>query len=73
MQRQLSASQRDQILLNEAKEDAQFKRDIAEAIRHSNETFSASIERMSESILQVAQGLSRSMQLLMQGMKTSYQ
>ncbi|XP_065640270.1 uncharacterized protein LOC136072834 [Hydra vulgaris] len=73
MQRQLSASQRDQILLNEAKEDAQFKRDIAEAIRHSNETFSASIERMSESILQVAQGLSRSMELLFQGMKTNQQ
>ena len=48
-------------------------RDNTEAIRHYNETFSASIERMSESILQVAQGLSRSMELLMQGMKTNQQ
>ena len=36
MERQLSAAQRDEILMNESKEDAQFKRDIAEAIRQFN-------------------------------------
>lgn len=32
MERQLSASQRDQMLVNKPKEDGQFKKDIAEAI-----------------------------------------
>ena len=49
-----------QILINKAQEDTRFKRDIEEAKRHSNETFSASMERMSESILQDGQGLTRS-------------
>ena len=39
VERRLSAAQGDQLLLNESKEDAQFKRDMAEAIRQSNETF----------------------------------
>ena len=37
MERQLSASQRDEILFNEAKEDALFKNDLSEAIRQPNE------------------------------------
>ena len=37
MERQLSASQRDEFLFNEAKEDALFKKDLAEAIRQPNE------------------------------------
>eukprot|EP00794_Sanderia_malayensis_P002149 gene2149-2445_t len=36
MERQLSAAQRDQLHLNEAKEDSQFKRDIAKGMRQSN-------------------------------------
>ena len=71
MERQLSASQRDQILMNEAKEDTQFKKDIAEAIRHSNETFAASMEKISQSILQVAQGLTRSVEVMGQAMMNS--
>ena len=71
MERQLSASQRDQILMNEAKEDTQFKKDIAEAIRHSNETFAASMEKISQSILQVAQGLTRSVEVMGQAMMSN--
>ena len=37
LQKKLWASDRDQILLNEFREDSQFKRDLAEAIRQSNE------------------------------------
>ena len=36
MERQLSASQRDELLFNEAKSDAQFKLDLANAILESN-------------------------------------
>lgn len=66
MERQLSAAQRDQILINESKEDKQFKKDIAEAIRLSNETFGQCMQQMSMSILQVAQGLTRSVEVMNQ-------
>lgn len=68
LERKLSAAQRDQLLLKEAKEDAQLKRDIAEAIRQSNESFSNSIQQMSNSMLQVAQGLSKSVEMMTKAM-----
>ena len=43
MERQLSASQRDQLILNESKEDAQFKKDLATAMQKSNEIFEKSM------------------------------
>ena len=63
MEPQLSAAQRDQLLLNESKEDAHFKRDMAEAIRQSNETFATAMQQMSMSIMQVAQGMSKPMEM----------
>eukprot|EP00112_Aurelia_sp_Birch-Aquarium-sp1_P013134 Seg2779.1 transcript_id=Seg2779.1/GoldUCD/mRNA.D3Y31 product="hypothetical protein" protein_id=Seg2779.1/GoldUCD/D3Y31 len=66
MERQLSAPQRDQLLINESKEDAQFKRDIAEAIRQSNATFAESMQQMSQSITEVAHGLTRSIEMMSQ-------
>ena len=68
LERQLSASQRDQLLINESKEDSQFKRDIAEAIRQSNETFSQAMQQMSMSMLQVAQGFTHSIDVLARAM-----
>jgi hypothetical protein len=67
MERQLSAAQRDQLLLTESKEDAQFKRDITMAIRQSNSTFENSMQQMSSSIIQVAQSLSQSMEIMSRG------
>ena len=64
MERQFSASQRDELLMNESKEDSQFKKDIAEAIRQSNETFAKSMQHTSMSMLQVAQGFTRSFDVL---------
>jgi len=60
----LSASQRDQLLINESKEDSQFKKDITEAIRQSNKTFAPSMQQMSMSMLQVAQGFTQSIEVL---------
>ena len=68
LERQLSASQRDQLLINESKEDSQFKKDIAEAIRQSNETFAQSMQQMSMSMLQVAQGFTQSIEVLARAM-----
>ena len=50
--------------MNEAKDDSQFKKDIAEAIQQSNETFAQSMQQMSLSMLQVAQGFTRSFEFL---------
>ena len=68
LERQLSASQRDQIFINESKEEAQFKKDIAEAIRQSNQTLGQCMQQMSMSILQVAQGMTRSVEVMSQAM-----
>jgi len=68
LERQLSASQRDLLLINESKEDFQFKKDIAEAIRQSNETFAQSMQQMSMSMLQVAQGFTQSIEVLARAM-----
>ena len=58
--RNLSAAQRDKMLLEEAKEDAQFRRELATAMKESNATFNASIQNIGNSILQLSQNISRS-------------
>ena len=68
LERQLSASQRDQLLINESKEDSQFKRDIAEAIRQSNETSSQAMQQISMLMLQVAEGFTQSIEVLARAM-----
>ena len=67
LEHQLSVSQRDQILINESKE-AQFKKDIAEAIHQSNQTLGQCMQQMSMSILQVAQGMTQSVEVMSQAM-----
>lgn len=68
LERQLRASQRDEILLSESKEDSQFKKDIAEAIQQSNMTFAQSMQQMSISMLQIAQGFTYSFEILVRAM-----
>ncbi|XP_046843506.1 uncharacterized protein LOC124437579 [Xenia sp. Carnegie-2017] len=57
LERQLSAAQRDQLLLKEAKEDAQFRKDMTDAIKQSDVTFATAMQQMSQSIAQVAQSM----------------
>ena len=52
------------MLLKESKEDSQFKKDMAEAIRESNRTFENSMQHMSSSIAQVSQSLTQSMEIM---------
>ena len=60
----LSSAQRDQILINEAKEDAQFRKDLTQAIRESTESFSTSIKEVSDAMRGVGTGISQSVQML---------
>jgi hypothetical protein len=58
LQRNLSAAQRDKMLLDEAKEDAQFRKDMTEALRESTESFSKGVKEMSSAMLGVGAGMS---------------
>ena len=71
MECQLSSSQKDKLLFDESKEDSQFKRDVVEAIRESNQTFAQSMEQTSQSIMFVAQGLGRSLEMIGNAIATS--
>ena len=50
MEKQLSAPQRDQLLLNESDEDAQFKKDLATVMQKSNEIFEISMNQFSNAM-----------------------
>ena len=64
LQRNLSAAQRDKMLLDEAKEDAQFRKDMTEALRESTKSFSKGVKEMSSAMLGVGAGMSQSIQML---------
>lgn len=64
LQRQLSAAQRDKLLLQESKEDSQFKRDVVDAMKQSDKTFADAMTQMSQSIAQVGQCMAQSMQIM---------
>ena len=73
LQKKLCASDRDQILLNESREDSQFKRDLAEAICQSNELFAQSTKELSQSMLAVASGITKSVEILSQALSNQNQ
>lgn len=68
LEKTLSAAQRDKMLLDKAKEDALFRKDIAKAMKESNKTFSESVEKLSASITAMSDGISRSMERIAQAM-----
>ena len=70
MQKTLSAAQCDQLLLNEAKEDNQFRKDLAAAIRESINSFSKALDGMSNSMVQIGAGISRSFEVMAHAMMT---
>ena len=63
-QRNLSAAQRDKMLLEEAKDDAQFRKGMTEAIRESTERFSKGVKEMSSAMLEASGTMSQSIQML---------
>ena len=64
MEKQLSAAQRDQLLISEAKEDAQFRKDLAQAMRESTASFNESIKSISEAMVSLGAGVCRSIEML---------
>ncbi len=66
LQKALSAAQRDQILLQEAKEDKETRRVLASSIRESSQSFNAAMQNISGSLSQLANGITRSKEMLSQ-------
>ena len=68
LERKLSSAQRDQLLLQEAKEDNKFRKELSESIRESTASFSQSIETIGRSITQLGESMCKSMELLSRSM-----
>ena len=66
MEKALSAAQRDQILLQEAKEDKETRRDLATSMRESSQSFNAAMQNISGSLSQLENGITRSIGMLSQ-------
>lgn len=71
LERKLSSAQRDQLLLQESKEDANFRRELSEAIRESTVSFSQSVETIGRSITQLGESMCKSMEILSRSMLQS--
>ena len=54
--------QREKLLINEAKEEAMFQKEMTEAINESNLTFMRAMETFGTSMTAVAQSLSKSIE-----------
>ena len=64
LERKLSAAQREQLLIREAKEDAQFRKDLSDAMRESTASFTESIKEISKSMSDIGSGICRSIEML---------
>ena len=74
LQKALSAAQRNHMLINEAKEETKFRRELAESMKQSSTRLSDVIKDIGSSMKQRGEGISHSMELLAHAMasKQSY-
>eukprot|EP00794_Sanderia_malayensis_P011557 gene11557-12747_t len=68
LEKRLSAAQRDNLLVKEAKDDAQFKKDLCQAMRESTASFSESIKEISNSMTGIGNGICRSIEMLLKAL-----
>ena len=64
LERNLSAAQRDQLLIQEAKEDCKFKRDLTNVMRESSDKLAESVKVIGQSMTDLGTGISRSIEML---------
>ena len=60
MERQLSASQRDKILMQESKDEQQFRKEISNSLKESNLLFAESLKAISASMTAIASSIQKS-------------
>lgn len=61
LERQLNAAERDRLLINDAKEEAMFRKEMINTIKESNATFLKAMESFSNSMSSVAGSLAKAM------------
>ena len=66
LQRKLSASQRDEILIGEAREEKLFRKEMADSLKTSTESFAGALNNISQSMVQISTSFSRSLEVLAQ-------
>lgn len=62
LERRLSASQRDSLLLKEAKEDREERKEFREMMKNANDSFVHALDNMSQSMLSISNAIARSME-----------
>jgi len=68
LERNLSSAQRDKMLIDEAKQDSQFRKDLTEAMRESSKTFATSMENVGKSMTDLGSSICKSIEMLSQAM-----
>ena len=72
LEKRLSASERDAVLMREAREDITLRKEIISAINESNKSFSASMKDVSESMKVLGETMKMSMELLAKSPQNLY-
>eukprot|EP00112_Aurelia_sp_Birch-Aquarium-sp1_P002610 Seg129.7 transcript_id=Seg129.7/GoldUCD/mRNA.D3Y31 product="hypothetical protein" protein_id=Seg129.7/GoldUCD/D3Y31 len=73
MERQLSAGQRDKLLMEEGKEERKFRKELSKSIQESNALFADSLKAMSSSMVALASSMQKSVDFMAQSMAFSQQ
>ena len=68
LERNLSAAQRDKLLVEESKQEMQCRRDLVEAMKTSNDAFSEALKGISNTMQQLGAGICQSVQVLSQAL-----
>jgi len=64
MEKTLSQAQRDQLLMNTAKEDLLMKKEMMESFKQSNKTLEESLSKMTMCLTSLGDGIASGMQML---------
>ena len=64
MERQLSAAQRDKVLMQDSKEEKEFRNNLVKAMQESNALFAESMKAMRSSMVALAQSLQKSTEMM---------
>ena len=65
LEKTLSASQRDKMLLDEAKEDSKFRKDLSDCMNRSTESFTNAMDGINFTLVQLGKSICRSVEMLL--------
>ena len=68
LEKTLSAAQRDKILLDEAKEDTKFRKNLSQCMSRSNESFTNAMDGVSSTLVQLGKSICQSVEMLSRAM-----